>query len=78
MRAIRKAHKAVQQAVAAEDFDQAELATSLIELRARLGDGQRTSHDDFVNFAKRLNCPGTAGPGPTCYVVRRGLDIIAG
>ena len=54
MRAIRKAHKAVQQAVAAEDFDQAELATSLIELRARLGDSQRTSHDDFVNFVNAL------------------------
>ena len=54
MHAIRKAHKAVQQEVAAEDFDQAELATSLIELRARLGDSQRSSHHNFVNFVSAL------------------------
>ena len=54
LRAIRKAHMAVQQAVAAEDFDPAELTTSLMDLRTRLGDSQQTSHDDFINFVSAL------------------------
>ncbi|MDG1123981.1 MAG: periplasmic heavy metal sensor [Pseudomonadales bacterium] len=51
---LREKHKAVQRALAAEDFSEKSLNQALVELRRTLQTSQNQSHQDFSSFVTRL------------------------
>ncbi len=51
---LREKHKAVQRALAAEDFSEKSLNQALVELRRTLQTSQHQSHQDFSSFVTRL------------------------
>mgnify|MGYP001561381832 FL=1 len=51
---LREKHKAVQRALAAEDFSEKSLNQALVELRRTLQTSQNQSHEDFSSFVTRL------------------------
>ena len=51
---LREKHKAVQRALAAEDFSEKSLNQALVELRRTLQTSQNHSHQDFSSFVTRL------------------------
>ena len=51
---LREKHKAVQRALAAEDFSENSLNEALVELRSALQTSQSQSHADFSGFVTQL------------------------
>ncbi len=51
---LREKHKAVQRALAAEDFSEKSLNQALLELRRALQTSQGQSHADFAGFVMQL------------------------
>jgi uncharacterized membrane protein len=51
---LREKHKAVQRALAAEDFSEKSLNQALVELRSALQTSQSQSHTDFSGFVTQL------------------------
>ena len=51
---LREKHKAVQRALAAEDFSEKSLTQALVELGEALQTSQRQSHADFSAFVTQL------------------------